>query len=205
MMFFDVKRVLLIVAAIVGILVVVIIGFLYAGGIISFDSQDDPYQGFVDERYLTSSALSVKGSPVDADTLETLNDTDSIKVVPDAATSPGNDPADDGDADADADAAAGTDAAAEDIKVRVLLFLDTGELVADGIAFRKNNKFSLTKSFDMMGVKTASDFPHMNRDRDLLSYNEVDAILADGGYFRLVAGDRYITRKLVPIVPVLIN
>jgi hypothetical protein len=204
MMFFDVKRVLLIVGAIIGILAVVIAGFLYTGGVFSFDSGDSLYQGFLDDKYLTTSALSVKGSPVDENTLEILNDTDNIKAIPDSGGNSSSDPS-----DGDADDSSGGDADAapdlERIQVRVLLFLKSGDLVANGLAFADNNKFSLMKSFDMMNVKTASDFPHMSRDRDMLTYNDVDAILEDGGFFRIVADSRYITDHIVPALSVFIN
>jgi hypothetical protein len=201
MMFFDAKRVFLIVGAIVGILVVVIAGFLYTGGVFSFDSGDSLYQGFLDERYLTTSAISVKGSPVDENTLEILNDTDNIKVIPDSGGG-------DGDADGPDDSSGGgADAAPdqENIQVRVLLFLKSEKLVASGFAFADNNKFSLTKSFDMMNIGNAVELPHMSRDRDILTYNDVDAILDKGGYFRIVADTRYITGRIVPGVSVLIN
>jgi hypothetical protein len=192
MTFFNAKRVFLIVGAIVGILTVVITGFLYAGGMITFDSGDNLYQGFLDERYLTASAISVKGEPVDDDMLEVLSDTENVKVLPDAE----GEPAEGDEADA---------TTPESIKVRVLLFLESGELVASGLAFDTNNKFSLVKAFDMMNIKSASDLPHMNRERDILTYNDVDTVLAGGGYFRLENGGRYITRRIVPAIPVLIE
>jgi hypothetical protein len=200
MTFFNAKRVFLIVGAIVGILTVVITGFLYAGGMISFDSGNSLYQGFVDERYLTSSAISVKGEPLDADTLEVLSDTENVKVLPDAT----GDPAE-GDAEDPAEGDEADTTTPESIKVRVLLFLESGELVASGLAFDTNNKFSLVKIFDMMGIKSASDLPHMNRERDILTYNDVDAVLAGGGYFRLENDGRYITRRIVPKISVLIE
>jgi hypothetical protein len=176
-LFFDVKKVLIIVAVAIGILTAVIVGFLYAGGIILTDDRDELYQGVLAEQYITASAIGGTGEPIDEGTLEILHDTDNVSVLP-------TDPKDDESGETGRPVAN---------SVRVMLFLPSGELVASGVVPEGNNTFSLVKSFDLMNVDNASGLPHMNRERDMLSYKEVDAVLDRGGYFRVASNGYYIS------------
>jgi hypothetical protein len=38
----------------------------------------------------------------------------------------------------------------------------------------------------------------MNKERDMLTYEEVEAIVAAGGVFRLASGGAYITGEIAP-------
>ncbi|MDR1042623.1 MAG: hypothetical protein LBL54_01810, partial [Clostridiales Family XIII bacterium] len=82
MLFFDVKRVLIIVALIVGIMAIVIFGFLQASGIFSFDSRDSLYQGVLSQKY--TQTTPARGEPLDEATIEILNDSEYL----DEATTP---------------------------------------------------------------------------------------------------------------------
>ncbi|MDR3224701.1 MAG: hypothetical protein LBT52_00180 [Clostridiales Family XIII bacterium] len=183
MLFFDVKRVLITVAIIVGIMAVVICGFLYAAGFFSLDKKDALYQGMVAPQYLTATATAIAGEPMDEETIADLEDTDDAKgtVGLDVADGAGN-------------ASAGT---ARD-NIRVLLFLGSGEIAASGNVSAGNDKFSLMKTVNMLNVDGPGDFLHMNKDRDMLTNGEVEAILADGGYFRLASGDKFISDRIQP-------
>jgi len=179
MLFFDVKKVLIAVAIAAGILAVVIGGFLYAGGFLSLDERDELYQGIVAPQYLTATAAAIVGEPIDEETIEDLEDTDNAN----------GETSGDGGAD-DADAVR---------NIRVLLFFGSGEIAASGNISEGNDKFSLTKTVNMLNIGEPGDLPHMNRERDILTRGEVEVILADDGYFRLASGDKYISGSVQPV------
>jgi hypothetical protein len=179
-MFFDVKKVLIVVALIVGIMALVIFGFLSVSGIFSFDSRDDLYQGVLDQKYIETTAA--EGEPLDAETLETLGDTEYVKAATDSAEAGGA-----GDRKSGA--------------VRVLLFLEPNELVAVGNVVEGDNTFSLVKTVNFSKIKKASDAPHMNRERDMLTYRDVGNALENGGFFRIESGGRYMSPKITPESP----
>jgi hypothetical protein len=215
MLFFDVKRVLIIVAIIVGIMAVVIGGFLYAAGFFSFDERDVLYQGMVAPQYLTATATAIAGEPMDEKTMADLEDTDDATGIVDrdaAASGAGAGSASAGSADnavaggvgagdagAGTAAADGVDAGAAHNNIRVLFFLGSGEIAASGNVSEGNDKFSLMKTVHMQEIGGPGDFLHMNRERDMLTNGEVEAILADGGYFRLAFGDKYISGRIQPV------
>jgi hypothetical protein len=181
-MFFDVKKVLITVAIVVGVMAVVIGGFLYAAGFFALGEQEDLYRGVVSPRHMIATYVE----PMDAETAELLYDTENAGVV-----SGGGQAGSDSDADADGGAAAASQG------VKALLFQD-GKLVASGNVNTEDRTFSLTKAVDLMGVRYAGDYPHLNAERDLLTYEEVEAILAAGGVFRIASGGAYITGDITP-------
>jgi hypothetical protein len=187
-MFFDVKKVLIAVALIVGIMAIVIFGFLRASGIFSFDSRDSLYQGVLDRTY-TETTFS-GGEPLDATTLEILSDSDHIGATTDSIES------------GDEDEGAGNQ---KPDAVRVLLFLGSGELIAKGSVTDGDNTFSLVKTVNFSELKKASDAPHMNRERDMLTYRDVEDALEDGGFFRVESGGKYISKVIVPESPELVR
>jgi hypothetical protein len=177
MLFFDIKKVLIAVALIVGIMALVIFGFLSASGIFSFDSRDALYQGVLDQKY--TETASVRGEPLDEETLGILNDSEYFEDATDSAEA--------GDADEP-----------KLIPVRVLLFLGSGELVAKGNVTDGSNTFSLIKTVDFSKIEKASDAPHMNRERDMLTYRDVENTLKSEGFFRVEYGGRYLSAAIIP-------
>jgi hypothetical protein len=183
MLFFDVKRVLIAVVAIIGILATVIVGFLYAGGLLIFDPQDELYQGVLDGKYMAAAAEGGAGDPLDTGTLDRLHDANRVDASRSFV---------DGETDDEAD---GTE---DRNTVRVLLFLRDGELAASGVVAEGSGVFALVKSVNLSKIKTSNDFPHMNEKRDMLSYGEVDDIVKAGGYFRAESEGRYLSSPIFP-------
>jgi hypothetical protein len=227
-MFFNIKKVLIAVALILGVMTLVIFGFLSASGIFSFDSRDDLYQGVLDKKY--TGATSYRGEPLDEETLEILNDSEYFRGMPNPAASgagagTGAEADTGAGADAEAEAGAGTDAnaaagadAGTDANtntensgnpgsdpVRVLLFLGSGELVAEGSVTEGDTTFSLVKAVDFSELKKASDAPHMNRERNMLTYRDVEDVLENGGFFRVEFGGFYLSPKITPKSPELVQ
>jgi hypothetical protein len=187
-MFFDIKKVLIAVALIVGIMAIVIFGFLQASGIFSFDSRDSLYQGVLDEKYMGKTPA--RDEPLDEETLEILSDTEYFDDTTDSAE-PGEE--------------AGNANTSKSVNVRVLLFLGSGKLVAKGNVTDGKNTFSLVKTVDFAELKKASDAPHMNRERDMLTYRDVGDAIENGGFFRVESGGIYISPPITPESPELIQ
>ncbi|MDR2163987.1 MAG: hypothetical protein LBO70_08690 [Clostridiales Family XIII bacterium] len=185
-MFINIKRVLVIVCAIIGILTAVIVGFLYAGGILITDDKDELYQGILSERYLTTAAIVEVDEPIDDDTMEIIRDTYSVGVIPGETS--GTDDEETSGSEGD-----GSTSPLETTMMRVLLFLPSNELAASGVVATDDGTFALLKSVNLMSVERAGDFPHMNRDRDMLTYRDVDDVLKEGGYFRVERDGHYIS------------
>ncbi|MDR1495518.1 MAG: hypothetical protein LBS67_01160 [Clostridiales Family XIII bacterium] len=188
-MLFDAKKVFIIVGIIVGIMSVIIIAVLYAAGIFSFNERDAIYEGTLNDRYLTTAALTADSEPLDSETASLLTDSDNATILPDTAED-----SETTDSGLSADAA-------EDrilIRARALLFQEDGELVASGFALENDSKFALIKSVNYLNVKSPGDFPHMNRTRDMLSYGEVDDVLEAGGYFRVERDGYYLSGRITP-------
>jgi hypothetical protein len=180
--------VLIVIALILGVMALVIFGFLSTSGIFSFDSRDALYQGVLDEKYREKA--SGGGKPLEAETIELLNDAEYFKAATDPAES-GEEAGDAGDSRSDA--------------VRVLLFLESGKLAAQGNVTERDNTFSLVKTVDFSEIERASEAPHLNRERDMLTYRDVDNALKSGGFFRVESGGRYISEAITPESPELLQ